>query len=228
MNEVLVRRHETAAPGHDVQLVERCGECRLVGNHRFDRLELDDAGRLDDGGDERGGDVGGNRVVPLGGAFGRQAIEPELSEPVVQPLVIGDLRRVDAHQLRQPFGARDEADHVLGRVVGVDHERAARRHPPHVIPPFHHRLLDQHDDVRLLVLVGERILDHAVAQAAVLPRRRVRAIGIVDVVLHRLRELAFEAAGGGDRIDDVAALLVHDDAARPHGELCIRHDQSLS
>ena len=118
-------------------------------------------GGLDDRGNQRRGDIGRDRLAALGRAFGRQPIEPQLAEPVVQPLVIGELRGVDADELREPLGPGHEPDHVLGRVVRVDHERAARRHAPHVIPALHHRLLDQHDDVRLLVLVGERVFDLA-------------------------------------------------------------------
>src|ERR1019366_37003 len=207
----------------DVQLVERGVERRFVRDHGLDRLDLDDARRLDDRGDERGGDIGRDRRAAFRRALGRQPIEAKLAQPVVQPLVVGKVRGVDAHQLGKPFGTGHEADHVLGRVVRVDHERAAGRHPAHVIPAFDHRLLDEHDDIRLLVLVGERVFDHALAEAAILAGRRVRAIRVVDVVFHRLGELALEPSGGRDRIDDVAALLVHDDAACPHGELGVTH-----
>src|SRR2546427_11534361 len=76
----------------------------------------------------------------------------------------------------------------------------------------------------MLVFVGERVFNHAVAHATVLARRRVGAIRIVNVVLHGLGKLALEAAGSGDRIDDVAALFVHDDAARPNSEFRVTHD----
>ena len=58
---------------------------------------------------------------------------------------------------------------------------------------------------------------HVVAHATIFARRGIGAIGIVDVIFHRLRVLALDAGGGGDGIDDVAALFVHDDAARPNG-----------
>src|ERR1700681_2114716 len=80
----------------------------------------------------------------------------------------------------------------------------------------------------MLVFVGERVFDHAVAHATVLACRGVGAIGIVNVVLHRLRKLALEPAGSGDRIDDVASLFVHDDATRPHREFGITHNQPSS
>src|SRR5207245_1961617 len=82
------------------------------------------------------------------------------------------------------------------------------------------------DDVRVLVLVGERVFDLALAEAAILAGRRVRAVGIVDVVFHRLRELPLEPSCGGDRIDDVAAFFVHDDPAGPHGQLGVTHDDA--
>src|SRR5713226_10398213 len=79
----------------------------------------------------------------------------------------------------------------------------------------------------MLVFVGERVFNHAVAHATVLACRRVGAIGIVNIVLHGLGKLALEPAGSGDRIDDVAALFVHDDAARPNSEFRITHDSPM-
>src|ERR1700722_11367345 len=98
----------------------------------------------------------------------------------------------------------------------VDHQRSAGRHPAHVIPALDHGLLDQHDDIGMIVLVCERVFDLAIAHAAVLASGGVGAIGIVHIVFHCLREPALEAGGGGDRIDDVTTLFVHDDAACPH------------
>src|SRR6266852_6064502 len=80
----------------------------------------------------------------------------------------------------------------------------------------------------MLVFVGERVLDYAVAHATVLACRGVGAIGIVDVVLHRLRKLALETGGSGDGIDDVTALFVHNDAARPNREFRVTHDPPSS
>src|SRR5208337_5438297 len=106
----------------------------------------------------------------------------------------------------------------------VDHQCSARRHPEQIIPTLDHRLLDQYDDVGVLVFVGERVLDYAVAHATVLACRGVGTIGIVNVVFHRLRQLAFDAGGSGDGIDDVAPLFVHNDAARPNGKFRVTHD----
>ena len=64
-----------------------------------------------------------------------------------------------------------------------------------------------------------------IAHAAIFARGAVGAIGIVDVVFHRLRILALLAGGGGDGVDDVAAFFVHDDAARPNGEFGVAHDR---
>ena len=55
--------------------VERHLECPLVGDHGFNGLHLDDAGSLHYGSDERSGDIGRDRFVALGGAFGRKTIE---------------------------------------------------------------------------------------------------------------------------------------------------------
>src|SRR5580700_5237234 len=76
----------------------------------------------------------------------------------------------------------------------------------------------------MLVLVGQRVLDLAVAHAQVLARRGVGAIGVVHVIFHGLGELALIAGRSGDGIDDVAAFFVHDDAACPDGEFRIAHD----
>src|ERR1700674_5084215 len=70
----------------DVQLVERGVEGRLVRDHRLHRFESDDARRLDDRGDERGGDVRRDRGAALRRALGRQPVEAELAQAVIQPL----------------------------------------------------------------------------------------------------------------------------------------------
>src|SRR5580700_2828074 len=135
---------------------------------------------------------------------------------------------IDADELRQASGAGHEADHVLRGIVGVDHQRSAGRHAAHVIPALDHGAFDQHDDVGLLVFVGEFVLDHVIAHAAILARGGVGTIGIVNIVLHCLRVLALNAGGGGDGVDDVASLFVHDDAARPNRKFRISHDQTSS
>src|SRR6266576_1732020 len=75
----------------------------------------------------------------------------------------------------------------------------------------------------MLIFVRERVFDHRIAHAAVLASRGVGAIGIVNVIFHRLRKLALIPGGCGDGIDDIAALFVHDDAARPHCEFRVTH-----
>src|ERR1700704_4952431 len=75
----------------------------------------------------------------------------------------------------------------------------------------------------MFIFVRERVFDHRIAHAAVLARWGVCPVGIVNVVFHRLRELALVPGGCGDGIDDIAAFLVHDDAARPHCEFRITH-----
>jgi hypothetical protein len=47
-------------------------------------------------------------------------------------------------------------------------------------------------------------------------RRAAPCILFFDTIVHRLGKLALEPARSGDRIDNVAALFVHDDAARPN------------
>src|SRR5258708_1001500 len=76
----------------------------------------------------------------------------------------------------------------------------------------------------MLVLVRQRVFDHAVTHAAILARRGVGAVRVIDVIFHRLGKLALVASRSGDGIYDVAALFVHDDAARPDCEFCITHD----
>ena len=137
-----------------------------------------------------------------------------------------ELSGIDTDELSQSLGTRHETNHVIRRVVCIDHERAASRHAAHVIPALDHRSLNQHNDVGVLIFVGEFVLENTVAHAAVFTRGRVGAVGIVDIVLHRLRVLAFDAGGGGDGIDNVATLFVHNDAARPNGKFGVTHDQT--
>src|ERR1700721_2338431 len=138
------------------------------------------------------------------------------------------MSRINADQLRETFGTRHEADHVVVCVVRVDHQRSARRHSSHVVPTFDHRPFDQHDNVRLFVLVSKFVLDNVITYATILTRRTVGAIRIVNIVFHRLRVLAFETSGRRDGIDNVAAFFIHDDAARPNSKFRISHNQPRS
>ena len=77
----------------------------------------------------------------------------------------------------------------------------------------------------MFVLVGKLVLKHGVTHAAVLACGCIGAIGIVDIVLHRLRVLTLKTGGRRNRIDDVASLFVHDDAARPYRQFRVAHDR---
>src|SRR5208283_2699293 len=187
-------------------------------------LYFDDARSLDYSRNQGSGDIRRDRFAALGRALRREPVEAQLAQPVIKPFMVRQLSGIDADELGQPLGTRHETNHVLRRVVSVDHQGSARRHPEQIIPTLDHGLLDQHDDVGVLVFVGERVLDYAVAHATVLARWSVGAIGIVNIVLHRLRELALDAGGSRDGIDDVASLFVHDDAPRPNGEFRVTHD----
>src|SRR5208282_5616298 len=93
-----------------------------------------------------------------------------------------------------------------------------------VIPTLHHRSFNQHDDVGMFIFVSEFVLEYLIAHPAILASGAVGAIGIVDVILHRLRVLTLKAGGSRNGINDVAAFLVHDDAARPNREFGVAHD----
>src|ERR1035438_747490 len=142
--------------------------------------------------------------------------------------MIGQMGGIDTHQLRQSLRARHKPDHVVGSVMRVDHQRSAGRHSAHIIPALDHRSFHQNDDVRVIVFVSQLILDNVIADAAIFAGGSVRAIWIVNVILHRLRILALDASGGGDRVDDIAAFLIHDDAARPNRKFRITHIQTSS
>src|SRR5258708_3731632 len=77
------------------------------------------------------------------------------------------------------------------------------------------------------IVVGQFVFEHGVAHAAILARRAIGPIGIVHIVLHRLRVLALFPGRRGDGVDDVAAFLVHDDAARPNRKFRIAHVLTL-
>src|SRR3954462_9908308 len=83
----------------NVEFVERGLKRTLVRDHRFNRFQLADPGCLDYRGDERRRDVRGDRLAAFRRTLGRETIETELAETVIEPLVIGQLRRVDADQL---------------------------------------------------------------------------------------------------------------------------------
>jgi len=95
-------------------------ERRLVRGHRLDRLDLDDTVVLTTAAMSGAAMSGAIALLRSACAFRRQTVETELAEAVIKPLMVGQLRGVDAR--RAARGARPGHERIMlfGRVVRVD------------------------------------------------------------------------------------------------------------
>jgi hypothetical protein len=197
-----------------------------VGYHLRHGVDGQVAGRRDQGPDQRRRDAPPDGQ-PLHRPLGGHPVEGQLGQ------VTDEHPRAAAALLGQPGGVHDHelaqlGQHVRGQELqqvlriarGVDDQNAlAVRRAAEEVDRLDDRFLDQHDPVRVRVLVHEAIEDRGVGEPRVPADQAVGPVRVVDVVADVLRVIAQLAGGGGDAGRDVARLFIHDDPAGPDSEL---------
>jgi hypothetical protein len=205
-----------------------------VGNPLRGRVDRDHARSRDERAEERSRDPHPHRGA-FQGALCRHPVVGELAQiahehPRAAPLLLGEAHRVHNDQLAElaEHGLGQELQEVLGLAPGVHHQGgSAIRCTPEEVDGLDQRLLDQHDPIRMRVLVDEFELDWFVGEARVLANQAVGAVGVVHIVTDELGVEPCLVRRRGDAVRDVPGFLVHDDAPRPDAELVVHHKLHL-